>query len=259
MYIDTHAHYDDKKFDADRPQVLKQIREAGVDAVINCACDRKSCRSTLKLIRENDFIYGALGYHPHEVKGLDEEAVDYLYDALSSSEKVVALGEIGLDYHYDFSPRDEQQEWFIEQIELAKELELPIIVHSREAAEDTWRILKEGEASRTGGVIHAFSGSWEMARRYLDLGFYIGIGGMVTFPDAKKLLEAVPKIPADRLLLETDCPYLAPVPRRGQRNDSCSLVYTAQKVAELKGMTLEEAAEQTSRNAEALFGIRRKK
>ena len=120
MYIDTHAHYDDKKFDADRPQVLKQIREAGVDAVINCACDRKSCRSTLKLIRENDFIYGALGYHPHEVKGLDEEAVDYLYDALSSSEKVVALGEIGLDYHYDFSPRDEQQEWFIEQIELAK-------------------------------------------------------------------------------------------------------------------------------------------
>lgn len=258
MYIDTHAHYDDKKFDTDRSQVLKRIREAGVEAVVNCACDPKSCRSTLRLMKEQDFIYGALGYHPHDVAKLDEDAVDVLYDALSASEKVIAVGEIGLDYHYDFSPRDIQQEWFIEQIELAKELELPIIVHSREAVEDTYKLLKEGQAYRVGGVIHAFSGSLETAKRYIEMGFYIGIGGMVTFSDAKKLRAAVPEIPMDRILIETDCPYLAPVPCRGARNDSGNLVYTAGEIAQLKGMTLEEVAEQTAENARTLFGIRRR-
>ena len=257
MYIDTHAHYDDKKFDADRPAVFRRIQEAGVEAVINCACDPKSCRSTLKLMKEQDFIYGALGYHPHDTARLDEDAVDVLYDALSSSEKVVALGEIGLDYHYDFSPRNVQQEWFIEQIELAKELELPIIIHSREAVQDTLKILKEGRAEKVGGVIHAFSGSWEIAKEYLNMGFYIGIGGVATFPDAKKLLAALPQIPADRLLLETDCPYLTPVPCRGQRNDSGMLKYVAEKIAAVRGITAEEVAEKTAENAAALFGIRR--
>jgi TatD DNase family protein len=256
MYIDTHAHYDDPQFDSDRAAVLQRIQEAGVEAVINCACDPKSCRTTLRLMKEYPFLYGALGYHPHDTAKLTEDAVDVLYDALSASEKVVAVGEIGLDYHYTFSPREVQQEWFIEQIELAKELELPLIIHSREALEDTYRILKEGQAYRVGGVIHAFSGSLETAKRYLDMGFYLGIGGMVTFPDTKKLLRALPEIPMDRILLETDCPYLAPVPHRGERNDSGNLRDTAAKIAEIKGMTVEEVAEQTAENARTLFGIR---
>ncbi len=258
MYIDTHTHYDDKKFDQDRADTLKRIQEAGVEAIINCACAPKSCRSTLKMAKENPFVYAALGYHPHDVGKLDDEVVDFLYDWLSSSEKVVAVGEVGLDYHYDFSPRDVQQDWFIEQIELAKEMELPLIVHSREATEDTYRLLKEGRADLVGGVIHGFSGSWEVARQYLDLGFHIGLGGFSTFTDAKKLMAAIPQIPLERILLETDCPYLAPVPVRGHRNDSANLVHIAGRIAELKGITLEEVAEQTSANARALFHIKKK-
>lgn len=253
MYIDTHCHYDDPKFGLDRAKVFKKLEEAGVEKVINCACDPKTLKSTIKLAQENKFVYAALGYHPHDVGKLDYDALDTLYDRVDGFEKAVAIGEIGLDYHYNFSPRDVQQEWFVEQLELAKELELPVIVHSREAAEDTYRILSEGDVSYCGGVIHAFSGSVEMAKRYLDLGLYIGIGGFSTFPDAKKLSNAIPEIPLDRILLETDCPYLTPMPHRGERNDSSYLPLVAARIAELKGITPEEVAAATTENAKRLF------
>lgn len=255
MYFDTHAHYDDAKFKKDQQELFGALRRAGVDAVVNCASDLKSCASTLKLTKDYDFIFGAVGVHPHEVKDLEEDAVYQLYNYACRSEKIVAIGEIGLDYHYDFSPRDVQKDWFVEQIELAKEVELPIVVHSREAAKDTFDIIEATDASEVGGVIHSYSGNVEMAKAYVDMGFYLGIGGMVTFPDVKKILRVVEEIPLEHLLLETDAPYLAPVPNRGQRNDSRNLAYVAQKIAELKGITPEEVARVTSENACRLFQV----
>lgn len=255
MYFDTHAHYDDPKFKADQKELLGAMRRAGVDAIINCASDMKSCGSTLKLAEEYDFVFGAVGVHPHAVKDLEEDDVYRLYNYACRSEKIVAIGEIGLDYHYDFSPRDIQKDWFVEQIELAKEVELPIIVHSREAAKDTFDIIEGCDAGEVGGVIHSYSGNLEMARAYVDMGFYLGIGGMVTFPDVKKILRVVEEIPLERLLLETDAPYLAPVPRRGERNDSRNLQYVAEKIAQLKGITAEEVARVTGENACRLFQV----
>ncbi len=255
MYFDTHAHYDDPKFKKDQKELFGAMRRAGVDAIINCASDMKGCASTLKLVNEYDFVFGAVGVHPHAVKELEEEDVYQLYNYACRSEKIVAIGEIGLDYHYDFSPRDIQRDWFIEQIELAKEVELPIIVHSREAAKETFDIIEGCDASEVGGVIHSYTGNLEMAKAYVDMGFYLGIGGMVTFPDVKKILRVVEGIPLERLLLETDAPYLAPVPKRGERNDSRNLQYVAEKIAQLKGITAEEVARVTTENACRLFKI----
>lgn len=255
MYFDTHAHYDDHRFQKDQSKLFGAMRQAGVDAIVNCACDLKSCASTLKLTKDYDFVFGAVGVHPHGVKDLEEDAVYQLYNYACRSEKIVAIGEIGLDYHYDASPRDVQKDWFVEQIELAKEVELPIIVHSREAAKDTFDIIEGCDASEVGGVIHSYSGNLEMARAYVDMGFYLGIGGMLTFPDVKKILRVVEEIPLERLLLETDAPYLAPVPKRGERNDSRNLQYVAQKIAELKGITAEEVAKVTTENACRLLQV----
>lgn len=254
-YFDTHAHYDSDRFKGDQRELLTALRAAGVAAVVNCASDLKSCTSTLKLTKEYDFVFGAVGVHPHEVKDLEVEDVDKLYGYACQSEKVVAIGEIGLDYHYDFSPREAQRDWFVEQIELAKEVELPIIVHSREAAKETFDIIEATEAAEVGGVIHAYSGNVEMAKAYVDMGFYLGIGGMVTFPDVKKILRVVQEMPLERLLLETDAPYLTPVPNRGQRNDSRNLVYVAEKIAALKGITPEEVVRVTTENACRLFQV----
>ena len=253
MYIDTHAHLDDKAFAQDLKQVMQKIDAAGIDRVINCACDAASMKSSLKLSKDYAKIYAALGYHPHNVKGLDYDAVDLLYDRVDGQEKCVAIGEIGLDYHYNFAPHDEQQEWFVEQIELAKELALPIIVHSREATEDTLRILAESDAGYVGGVIHAFSGAPELAREYMDMGFYIGIGGFSTFQDAKKLQRTIAEIPPERMLLETDCPYLTPAPHRGERNDSSYIPLIAEHIAKVRGITAEEVARITTANAMKLF------
>lgn len=253
MYFDTHAHYDDEKFRQDQAAVLLSLKAAGVSRVVNCACDLDSCKDTLKLMKTYDFVYGAMGVHPHSVKDLDVEAVSDIYRYCCGSEKVVAVGEIGLDYHYDFSPRDVQQEWFIEQIELAKELELPIIVHSRDAARDTFQIVKESDAGSVGGVIHSYTGGPELAREYIRLGFYIGIGGMVTFPNVKKVLQTVQEIELERMVLETDCPYLAPVPNRGQRNDSRNLPYIAEAIAKIKGIPVEDVARITYENAIRVF------
>lgn len=255
MYFDTHAHYDHEKFKKDQDELFSALRAAGVDAVVNCASDLKSCAATLKLTEKYDFVFGAIGVHPHEVEKLDEDAVYQLYNYACRSEKIVAIGEIGLDYHYDLSPRELQKDWFIEQIELAKEVELPIVVHSRDAAKETFDVLEAADAGEVSGVIHCYTGSLEMAKAYVDMGFYLGIGGMLTFPDVKKILRVVEEIPLEHLLLETDAPYLAPVPNRGTRNDSRNLVYVAEKIAELKGITAEEVARVTSQNACRLFQV----
>ncbi len=256
MYFDSHAHYDDRQFDPDRDELLLSLSESGVDYVINCASDLASAEKVLDLVRRYDFVYGAVGIHPEAVGGLDPEAVTSLYGYIEESSKIVAVGEIGLDYHYEDNPeRDVQQEWFIEQIELAKELELPVIVHSRDAAADTYEILRDYDAEQVGGVLHSYSGAPEMAQKYIDMGFYLGIGGMITFANAKKVAATVEKMPLERLLIETDCPYLAPVPMRGKRNDSGNLRYIAERIAQIKGVTPEEVARVTTENAKRLFQI----
>lgn len=256
MFFDTHAHYDDKAFDQDRERLLPALKEAGIERIINCGADLKSSESTLVLSQQYDFIYAAVGVHPEEVGKLEIEDVSMLYNMAASSEKTVAVGEIGLDYHYkDNAPADIQQEWFIEQIELAKELELPIIVHSRDAARDTFEICRDYDGAMFGGVIHAYSGAPELAQEYIKLGFSIGIGGMVTFSNAKRVAATVEAIPLEKILLETDCPYLAPVPNRGKRNDSRNLKYVAEAIAAIKGISAEEVARVTMQNAKTLFGV----
>jgi len=197
-----------------------------------------------------------VGVHPEAVRDLEVEDMSMLYSMIASSEKTVAVGEIGLDYHYkENAAPGVQQEWFIEQIELAKELELPVIVHSRDAAQDTFEILRDYDGAMFGGVLHSYSGSVEMARQYVEMGFYLGIGGMVTFTNAKKTAAVVAEIPLEHLLIETDCPYLAPVPVRGQRNDSRNLCYIAEKIAQIKGISSEEVARVTAENARKLFRL----
>lgn len=256
MYFDSHAHYDDRQFDKDRDALLRSLRSAGVDYVVDCGSDLKSSEKVLELTQKYDLIYGAVGVHPEAVGELEVEDVSMLYSMAGSSDKVVAIGEIGLDYHYkDNAPAEIQQEWFIEQIELAKELELPIIVHSRDAAQDTYEVLRDYDGGMFGGVLHSYTGAPELAQKYIDMGFYLGIGGMVTFDNAKRVAATVEKMPLERLLIETDCPYLAPVPQRGKRNDSRNLKYVAERIARIKGVTPEEVAHITSENAKKLFGI----
>lgn len=208
------------------------------------------------MMQKHKWMYGAMGIHPHEVKDLDEDAASVIYGYTERNPRCIAIGEIGLDYHYDFAPRDTQKDWFIEQIELAKELDLPIIVHSREAAQDTMDIIKEYDAAMVGGIIHSYSGDVEMAREYVKMGFHLGVGGMVTFPNTKKLIRVVEEMPLEALVLETDAPYLAPVPNRGIRNDSRQIVHIAKKIAEIKQIDAEEVYEVTTRTAKELFGIR---
>ncbi|MGN1195268.1 MAG: TatD family hydrolase, partial [Acutalibacteraceae bacterium] len=221
--FDTHAHYDDEKFDGDRAEVLSLVKNNGVCKIIDCGCDLKSSLAAVKLSKDYDFIYAAVGVHPHEAEEACED--DFLQiQKLYSNPKIVAVGEIGLDYHYDFSPRDKQIEVFERQLILANELNLPVIVHDREAHEDMMNLLKK---HRPKGVVHCFSGSAESAREIVSLGMYIGLGGAVTFKNARKPLEVAAYVPDDRLLLETDCPYMAPVPFRGKRCDSSMIPYSA--------------------------------
>ena len=256
MYFDSHAHYDDKMFDADRDLLLHSLREGGVDYVIDCGSDLTSSDKAIELAARYDFIYAAVGVHPEAVKGLEVEDASKIYNLAESSDKVVAIGEIGLDYHYkENAPAQEQQEWFIEQIELAKELELPIIVHSRDAAQDTYDILEQYDGGMFGGVLHSYTGAPEMAQAYVEMGFYLGIGGMVTFQNAKRVAATVEAIPLEHLLIETDSPYLAPVPMRGKRNDSRNLRYITEHIARIKQISPEEVARVTSENAKKLFGI----
>lgn len=249
--FDTHAHYDDSRFDRDRDSLFASLKEKGVSFVINCGCDLKSSLTTLELSEKYDFIYAAVGVHAHEAQEATEADLEKIKE-LYSQKKVVAVGEIGLDYHYDFSPREVQKEIFEKQLITAKALQLPVIVHDRESHEDTLNLLKK---HRPEGVVHCFSGSKEMAQEIVRLGMHIGIGGAVTFKNAKKPVEVVEYLPLDRLLLETDAPYMTPVPFRGQRCDSSHIAYTAEKIAEIKGIPVQQLIDICNENAKKLFNI----
>lgn len=249
--FDTHAHYDDERFNDDRAHVLLSLKDSGVCGVVDCGCDLSSSLKAIELSDKYGFVYAAVGIHPHETAEAGANDFDEI-KKLFSKEKVVAVGEIGLDYHYDFSPREVQLTFFERQIILSKELDLPIIVHDREAHEDTMNLLKKYKPK---GVVHCFSGSAEMAKEVLKLGMYIGLGGAVTFKNARKPLEVAAIIPDDRLLLETDCPYMAPVPFRGSRCDSTMIAYTAQKLAEERGCEVQSLIDKCRVNAKELFKL----
>lgn len=252
MIFDSHAHYDSHDFDDDRRELLSNVLPSkNVIGIINCASDIKSAQKTVALTEEYDYIYGAVGVHPHETE-TEGQFNETLLTQLAGHKKIVAIGEIGLDYHYDFSPRDIQKEWFEKQIILAKKLDLPIIVHDREAHGDTMEMLNKHKPK---GVVHCFSGSVETARETINLGMYIGLGGAVTFKNAKTPIEVAREIPLERLLLETDAPYMSPVPHRGKRCDSSYIIHTAQKIAEIKEIEVDQVLSVTANNVKELFGI----
>ncbi|MEE9615298.1 MAG: TatD family hydrolase [Thermodesulfobacteriota bacterium] len=259
-FVDTHAHLDDPRFDEDREEVISRAFEAGVESMVTVGCWQGGeaageLEKVVAIAEANPSVYAALGIHPHDAKLVTDETPFDLIRKLSKNEKVVAVGETGLDFHYTNSPPETQRDVFIRHIRLARELALPLIVHSREAEDETLDILRKEGAEEAGGVIHCFSGSQEMARRAMEMGFYLAFGGAVTFPKAEALREVVKAVPTERMLLETDCPYLAPVPRRGKRNEPAFVVETAKRLAELKGLSLADVARITTLNASELFGL----
>ncbi len=253
MIFESHAHYDSHQFDEDREVLLGSMQENGVGTVVNICADWDSVTEVVEMVQNYPFMYSAVGLHPDEVGDLDEERFEFL-KTQCQKEKVVAVGEIGLDYYWDNESHDLQKKWFVRQLELARELSLPVIIHSRDAAEDTLQIMKE-HAQGLRGVIHCFSYSKELAEEYVKMGFYIGIGGVVTFKNGKKLKEVAEVVPLERILLETDCPYLAPEPYRGKRNSSIYIPHIAQAIADIKGCTFEEVVAQTEANGKELFNI----
>ncbi len=252
--IDSHAHYDDEKFDPDRDEVLKACVSEGVTHIINPGSNLESSRKSIILSEAYPFVYAAVGVHPHDVSECDDRTLGELAD-LSKRDKVVAVGEIGLDYHYDFSPRTVQKEWFAKQIALARSLGLPLIIHDRESHRDILDIVRAEKGYEVGGVFHCFSGSKEMAREVLELGFRIGIGGALTFKNAHKPAEVVHYAPLDMLLIETDCPYMAPEPFRGKRNWSGLMRPVLRKISEIKNTDEKAVEEATTHNAIRLFGL----
>lgn len=256
MIFETHAHYDDERFTEDQESVLADLPRKGISPIINVGASIASTRTTLELAQKYDFIYAAVGVHPSDIDGLNEETFAWLTQQ-TTYEKTVAVGEIGLDYYWDKEAdvQERQRYWFTRQMELAHQADLPVIIHSRDAAEDTMEIVqKEHNAGITEpGVIHCYSYSPEMAQEFIRLGYYIGVGGVVTFKNAKKLVRTVEEIPLERILLETDCPYMAPEPHRGTRNDSRNIPYIIAKIAEIKGVTPEIVEQTTRDNAFRLF------
>ena len=246
MIFDTHAHYDDRKFKADRHELLNSLKANGIGRVVNIGADIDSTRRSIALAKEYDFIYAAAGVHPSDVDCLDERSFQWLTWAVEESVeekgKIVAVGEIGLDYYWekDQERRNRQKYWFERQMELARSTGLPVVIHSREAAKDTWDMMQALKCEDIGGVIHCYSYAVEMARNYLNKGFYLGIGGVVTYKNARALKEVVQYAPLDRIVLETDCPYLTPEPNRGKRNSSLNLPYVVDAIAQLKGVSAEE-------------------
>lgn len=255
MLFDTHTHMDAPEFEEDRDETIARAVEAGVGHFVNIGFNRETIPTTLALAEKYPFVYAAIGWHPVDAIDMQPGDLEWI-ETLCSHEKVVAIGEIGLDYHWDKSPKDVQHRVLREQIALAKRVKLPIVIHNREAHEDTIRILKEENASEVGGIMHAFSGSWETAKICLDMGFHLSFGGPVTFKNAKQPKEVLEKTPMDRLLIETDAPYLTPHPYRGKRNETGYVRLVAETAAQLKGVSLEEIAEQTTKNAKLLFGIK---
>ena len=252
MIFETHAHYDDEAYNEDREAVVDSLVEGGIGKVVNIAASISSCKKTMALMEKYPFVYGALGVHPTETEELTEEEFLWLKEQCKLK-KCVAVGEIGLDYYWDEPDREIQKKWFIRQLELARECKLPVVIHSRDAAADTIEIMKQYHAEEIGGVIHCFSYTKESAEIFLKMGFYIGIGGVITFKNAKKLKEAVEIIPLDRIVLETDAPYLAPEPYRGKRNSSLYIPYIIEEIARIKQVSPKEVEEQTYKNALALY------
>lgn len=254
MIFDTHAHYDDEDFDLDRDELLLGMKAAGVSHIVNIGASLESTKRSLELSKKYDFIYAAVGVHPSDTAELNEEAFAWLKEQCNKP-KVVAVGEIGLDYYWDEPDRSIQKGWFARQIELAREVKLPLVIHSRDAAQDTIDIMKNEKASEVGGILHCFSYTKETAKIFLDMDISFGIGGVVTFKNAKKLKEAVEYIPLDRIVIETDCPYLSPEPNRGKRNSSLNLPYVIKAIAEIKNLPEEEVMKKTYENAKKIYRI----
>ncbi len=257
MLIDSHVHLDDERYDGDRDILIKSLKDNGIELAINIGADLETSINSVELANKYEDIYAVIGVHPHSASEVTDQVIEKLRE-LSKNPKVLAIGEIGLDYYYDNSPRDLQRKWFKEQLKLAKELDLPVVIHSRDATQETFDMIKEAQDGSLRGVMHCYSSSWEMAEEYLKLGFYISLGGPVTFKNAKTPKEVAEKIPLDRLLVETDGPYLTPVPYRGKRNEPMFVKYVAEEIAKIKGLSLEEVIEATNKNTKELFGLANK-
>ncbi|RSD24511.1 TatD family hydrolase [Mesobacillus subterraneus] len=255
MLFDTHVHLNAEQFNEDLQEVIDRAKSEGVSNMVVVGFDEITIKKAIELAETHEFLYASVGWHPVDAIDMTQEHLDWLKE-LASHPKVVALGEMGLDYYWDKSPKEIQKEVFRKQISLAKEVNLPIIIHNRDATADIVEILKEENAGEVGGIMHCFSGSVETALECIEMNFYISLGGPVTFKNAKKPKEVAEAIPLDRLLVETDCPYLTPHPYRGKRNEPAYVKLVAEQVAELKGLTLEEVADATAQNAKKLFGIK---
>ncbi len=255
MIFDTHTHYDDDAFQEDRDALIQSLLEGGIEAAVDVASSYESLARCLDLAHKYKHIYCALGIHPDDCGEMNESWIEEIRE-MASDEKVVAIGEIGLDYYWKNTDPLIQQKWFVRQLQLAKEVNLPVIIHSREAAADTMKIMKENHAEETGGVVHCYSYSKELAREYVKMGFYIGVGGVITFKNARKLVEVVEDLPLDRIVLETDCPYLAPVPYRGKRNSSLYLPYVVEKIAQIKNVSEQEVIDITRENAVTMYRLK---
>lgn len=254
MLFDTHAHLNAEEYKDDLEEVISRAQEAGVTNMVVVGFDRPTIERAMELVAGYDFLYASVGWHPVDAIDMTEEDLIWI-EELASHPKVVALGEMGLDYHWDKSPKDIQKEVFRKQIRLAKKVKLPIIIHNREATADILEILKEENAEEVGGIMHCFSGSPEVARECVNMNFYISLGGPVTFKNAKKPKDVAAEVPLDKLLIETDCPYLTPHPFRGKRNEPGYVKLVAEQIAEIKGLSYEEVAAATTKNAKKFFGI----
>lgn len=251
LLFDTHAHLDDVKFDADREAILQKIIDSGVGAVVNIGADMESSKRSIQLAEKYDFIYASVGVHPHDAENMTDEDLSTL-EKWAAHPKVVAIGEIGLDYFYDNSPREAQRYWFEKQLLLAEKLDKPVIIHDRDAHKDTLDILSKSKAT---GILHCFSGSVEMAKQIVNMGFYISFAGPLTYKNSRHAVDVASVMPIDKILIETDCPYLAPDGHRGQRNDSSLVRLVCEKLAEIKDISFEEAARITYQNAERVYRL----
>lgn len=255
MIFESHAHYDDGAFDNDRDSLLDSLYDHGIETVVNVCADIDGLDDTIRLMDRYPFVYGAVGVHPDGVGGMDEQVLEKIRE-LSRHPKAVAIGEIGLDYHWDTESHDTQKKWFCAQMEIARQEKKPFIIHSRDAAQDTLETMKGLRAGEMyGGIIHCFSYPVEIAREYLDMGLLLGIGGVITFPNAKRLKEVAAYAPLEQIVLETDSPYLSPVPNRGKRNSSLNLPYIAKELANIKGISYDRVVDVTTANAKRLFGL----
>ena len=255
--FDSHAHYDDEAFDEDRIEVFEQLKEAGIIGILNCSASYESIEKTNKLTKEWDFIYGAVGIHPENANEFTKDVINEIRDIVKTNAKILAIGEIGLDYYWSENPdKSVQKDVLRSQMKLAEEMGLPVIIHDRDAHQDTLEILRE--FPKVTGIVHCFSGSVEFAKECLALGYYIGITGVVTFKNSKKVKEVVESVPMERLLVETDCPYMAPEPNRGKRNKSDYIKYVIDKIAEIKGISSKEVNEVANENLYRIMGLNKR-